>query len=97
MEYGTILQYKGPFSAGASFSLEKSTKFGISINEKDYMKLDGQGKKLAFIIDGQQIHLGETFMYETDNAIASGSIIQFPEGAPASTLINIVYDEEEEE
>ena len=40
MEYGTILQYKGPFSAGSTFSLDKSTKIGISIDEKDYMKLE---------------------------------------------------------
>lgn len=95
--YGTILQYKGPFSAGATIGFQHSTKIGISINEKDYMRINQDGRTQGFIftINGQTIRLGETFMYETDNAIEANSIIQFPNGAPESTLVNIVYQEEE--
>lgn len=97
INYGTIQQYKGPFQSGYTISLEKSCKVGISIGEKDFMKLGSQEySSLQFNINGENIHMGRTYMYEVDNPIPAGTII-FPSGAPQSVLVEVVYCKDEDE
>ena len=88
---------------------------GISVDEKDYMSNGTPhdedrnhtwgrlyGEDIVFTINNQQIHLGKTQMYETEQQI-NNTIIQFPNGAPASLKVEIVYlnpntlEEEEEQ
>ena len=97
IKYGTIQQYKGPFKSTDVITLEKSYKVGISIREKDFMKLGSQKhSSLQFNINGENIHMGRTCMYEVDNPIPAGTIT-FPSGAPQSVLVEVVYCKDEDE
>ena len=102
---GAIGQLEGPFNQGASFSLVNNSdiacmKLGVSIGEKDLMKLDANGG-FYFTIDNEQIHmkfsiddsevqpqflLTKSCLYETERETEI-STISFPNGAPASTII----------
>lgn len=95
--YGRIMQYKGPFTAGATIELEASSKIGISINEKDFMSWPNFQFWFVEDIDGliyNIIRMGRTQMYEIDNPISINRIY-FPNGAPESTIVQIVYCEQE--
>ena len=105
-EKGTITQYQGPFIPGTSFSFIGYCIIGISISEDDYMLLgstfnqqSGQiiEKSFRFKINGQQIWMGRTYMYQTQKQIdeqnTTNTIVSFPEGAPPSTKVEVVYCE----
>ena len=102
---GAVGQLEGPFNQGTSFSLVSHfdiarMKLGVSIGEKDLMKLDASGG-FYFIINNEQIHmkfsiddseeqpqflLTKSCLYETERETEI-STISFPNGAPASTII----------
>lgn len=90
---GVIEQYKGPFIEGYELNLKGNCKIGISIGENDFIKLGSENNtSFVFIINNQIIHMGKTCIYETDNQI-NDTIIQFPNGAPLSTIVDVVYCE----
>lgn len=78
---------------------------GISISEDDYMilgcpEIDQQTgqmieKSFRFIINGQQIWMGRTYMYQTEKQLENDSgeinIIEFPDGVPISVKVEVVY------
>ena len=83
---------------GGDVSKPIFAKFGISIGEKDYMIFDKEEKdKFKFIIDfgdGETIvWMGKTQIYESDEGIRINTL-KFPQGAPASVLIEYVILDE---
>ena len=91
---GTIQEFKGPFSANTPLEISGHCRIGISISEDDFMSWLG-GQDFAFEINGKRIHMGRTYIYETENQI-NNTVISFPEGAPLSTIVDVVYLEENE-
>lgn len=72
---------------------------GISINEDDYMllgsRMDQQTgqiieKSFRFTINGHQIWMGRTYMYQTEKQI-NNTIITFPDEVPSSIKVEVVY------
>jgi len=74
-------------------------KLGISLGEKDYMVYTRESvvndcinviKRFTFTVDlgdgDEEFWLGKTYIYESDEGLYIASL-KFPEGAPASTLI----------
>ncbi len=95
MSIGTIEQYHAPFESN-SITLNGKCVIGISISEKDYMLLGSTSgnKSFRFEINGQQIWMGRTYIYQTQKQIDGNTIttINFPDGTPpASMLIEVVY------
>lgn len=98
MNIGEIIQYQGPFEENYSISISPSSenkvyKIGVSVSEKDFMKYGKKGQKnnsIKFMINNQQIQLGRTQMYESKELFIRSNI-SFPDGAPSSTLVEIVY------
>lgn len=102
MANGTIKQFRGPFTENATINLgsgEKNCIIGISVNQDDFMSwrhpnssgvIPGYEKDIKFTINGSTIHLGRTCMYQTGQQI-NDTILTFPEGAPPSTKVQIVY------
>lgn len=105
---GTMRQFRGPFDPGEDFSTsgkllqQGSHIIGISVDEDDFMSWKAHqdeqnkwiGEDIIFEINGEQIHLGKTYMYETEYQINNegGKIkLKFPYGAPPSTKVEIVY------
>ncbi len=90
---GDIIQYQGPFDT-SSIVIDFPCILGISVNEKDFMQAGsptGDGSIQVKINNQlQPIFIGRTFIYQTQEQYDITSI-QFPNGAPASTLINIIY------
>ena len=89
---GIIVQKTGPFSVGHTINVPGECHIGISIGEKDYMKL-GSGNansSFHFLINNKDIWMGRTFIYEVTEQIANVEI-SFPNGAPSSTIVNIIY------
>ena len=97
---GLFGQLRGPFTAGENIKQTKMqndnssiyTFLGISIAEKDFMLFgkneenETQPYSLRFMINGEEFWIGRTQMYETSQEIELNSLV-FPDGAPASTLI----------
>ena len=82
---GQIGQIKGPFSSEENVLSDLLTgKIGISIGEKDLMKGD-----FYFRINDSLYLMGETGMYEIDEPYVISSIV-FPNGAPASVIIDYI-------
>lgn len=102
---GNIIQHQGPFTASSTFGIlnGQHCKIGISIGQDDFMfwptstALGGYGHPFYFEINGQKIEMGRTFMYQTDASVdmthipSSTISLKFPDGAPASTIVDIVY------
>ena len=93
---GSVGQITGPFSAGQDL-LEKE---GIIMNlvsqytnsEKVQLrKLGIQAAEGTIVeINGMNIKIGKTGIYELDETVAIKSLI-FPNGADANTLVDFVY------
>ena len=80
-------------SMGGNINNPIFAKIGITLAEKDFM-LFGENKssfKMLITIDGdtQEIWMGKTQIYESDNGLNLSSLI-FPQGAPASVFIDYV-------
>ena len=101
---GTMRQFRGPFDENfqvSQLSQEGNHIIGISVDEDDFMSWKAHqengrwvGEDIIFEINGKQIHLGKTYMYETEYQInnENGKIkLKFPYGAPPSTKVEIVY------
>lgn len=95
---GTIEQYQGPFETGSTLGLNGNCIVGISIGQDDFMRLGSTtgNKSFRFTINGQQIWMGRTYMYQTQKqienfSVAQSTIVGFPEGAPSSVLVEVVY------
>lgn len=84
---GQIGQIKGPFSSGSNILNNNllTGKFGISIGEKDLMKI----KDFKFRINNVEYLMGRTGIYEICEPYEVSSI-EFPEGAPASVVIDYI-------
>lgn len=103
---GVMEQYQGPFVEGKSFQFDRPCIIGLSVSEDDYMlaglPLDNQGRiqerSIKFLINGEEIWLGRTYIYETEQQIGNntGITLTFPDGAPDSILLNVVYCQEPE-
>lgn len=98
---GTIEQYNSYdiTNNGNRLELQGNCIIGISISEDDYMTCGTSTspnsqqineKSFRFTINGQQIWMGRTFMYQTDKQI-NNTIITFPDGVKDSVLVEIVY------
>ena len=97
---GTMEQYQGPFDENESFQFNHPCVIGLSVSEDDYMQagapLDQQGQiqdqSIRFTINGEQIWLGRTYIYETEQQTGiSEVVLTFPDGAPDSILLNVIY------
>ena len=109
MAIGVIKQYKGPFPTNHEINLTgNACKIGISISEDDFMswgasydqnKQEWHGEDFIVNIKGQQIHMGRTYMYQTQQAVTQPIIVKFPDGAPTSLIMDVIYsgDYKEEE
>lgn len=86
---GTIEQFQGPFEEGYEINfIPNICRLGISISEDDFMK----NQNFSFTLNGQTIQMGKTQIYEMEQPTVNTSLI-FPDGAPASVLVNCVYHE----
>ena len=101
---GTMQQYQGPLNPGSTISLTGNCVIGISLNEDDYMSTRGSTEQernnkvdFNFLINSvpQTFQIGRTFIYQTEQA-AKVTSISFPQGAPASLLIDVIYANEYE-
>lgn len=105
MAIGVIKQYKGPFQAGYTINLTgNACKIGVSISEDDFMSWGATqdngkwyGQDFILKIKGQQIHMGRTYIYETQQAVNQPIPIIFPQGAPTSLIIDVVYSQDYKE
>lgn len=104
---GTIEQYDYYNITQNNNRLELSGHciIGISISEDDYMLLGcpeinqqtGQviEKSFRFTINGHQIWMGRTYMYQTEKQISdmliNNTILTFPDGVPFSIKVEVVY------
>lgn len=101
MAIGVIKQFKGPFEENQSISLTgNACKIGISIAEDDFMSWgatynqgEWRGKDFIINIKGEQIHMGRTYIYQSQQAIDQPILISFPDGAPTSLIIDVVYSQ----
>ena len=97
---GDIVQYQGPFTAEQIISIEYPCVLGISVGEKDFMKAGSESadSSIEVVINQKKenqtvsssFFIGRTFMYQTQEQYDIISV-QFPKGAPASTLVDITY------
>lgn len=91
---GSIGQIKGPLAINDSITFSTSNvagrppdlKLGISIDEKDLMTYEW---RFPVVINDISISVGSTGRYEIDDNIAIDTI-SFPQGAPASVIIDYV-------
>lgn len=89
-QVGQIKGINGPFPASIDNVLEGLTgKIGISIGEKDLMKIKASPKKdFKFKINNVEFIMGQTGIYEI---CEPGTVsISFPDGAPESVAINFI-------
>lgn len=89
---GSIGQVIGPFSAGEDLLAEGGDIMTI-INSKtmQLIKLGIQTAQGTIVkINGANIKIGKTGIYELDETVAIKSLI-FPNGANANTIIDFVY------
>lgn len=101
MAIGVIKQFKGPFKKNQSISFtDNPCRIGVSIAEDDFMSWgatysqDGwQGKDFIINIKGEQIHMGRTYIYQSQQAVDQPISISFPDGAPTSLIIDVVYSQ----
>lgn len=103
MAIGVIKQFKGPFKENQSINLtDNPCKIGISIAEDDFMSWGAiynsktkqwQGKDFIINIKGEQIHMGRTYIYQSQQAVDQPISISFPDGAPTSLIIDVVYSQ----
>ena len=93
---GAIGQIQGPFTVDdyIDFNTNKYIKLGISINEKDLMTFEeSNAGGYTIQIDDTLIRLGRDGMYELTEG-AHLKRISFPQGAPASVIVDyVVLDE----
>lgn len=90
---GQIKQFRGPFSVGHTINTSGKCHIGISIGEKDYMKLGSEDadSSFRFLINGQEIWMGRTYIYEMTEDI-SNVHISFIDGAPSSIIVDMIGD-----
>lgn len=93
LQNGHVGQVVGPFSANVDL-LDDNQAIGIFTPEKDrpvIYKLGIQALPGTVVqINGNNIKVGATGIYELDDIIKITSII-FPEGAPNTTIIDFAY------
>ena len=92
---GYLGQVKGPFNNGENIFSTRvllpegcKIKFGISIDPYDLLIRPEWG----FRVNERYIKMGKTGMYEIDEPMIVSSLT-FPEGAPASILVEFVIYE----
>lgn len=93
MKAGIAGQLCGPFNANQDLmpfiqNGGQLMQLGISIDTKDAMCFGGENDGyLTFEINGEQICMGRTNMYEIGNP-STVRVLKFKEDAPASVKIN---------
>lgn len=90
---GSIGQIQGPFSENdvISFSNNYNYKIGIIIGDPDFMTFGNSNDKgFTMKIDNDTlIRFGREGIYELDDEISLSSL-KFPQGAPASVIVDYV-------
>ncbi len=99
-----VTQYQGPFEANKPIVIEgNKCKIGISVGEKDFMNPpEGNiSKNIRFSIQiGEEeyivpeIWIGRTYIYQVEQPLENVSIT-FLDNAPSSTLIEVIYEQQE--
>lgn len=94
---GVIQEFKGPFKqelGNTQLSISGNCKIGISIGEDDFMSLGNQdfNRSLRVFINDNEVWMGRTYIYETGEQVNKTKIV-FPNEAPASTIVDVVYCE----
>ena len=92
---GMIGQVQGPLTSTDNINFNGNyVKLGISLGEKDLMTYtESEYHGFMFQINDALIRLGRDGMYETDDVIQINQLT-FPQGAPASLLIEYVINNE---
>ena len=97
---GVIQQFKGPFYTNQTLNIPSVSycRIGISIGQDDYLQWEANhNEKLKVQINEEDIFIGQTFMYQTNYPIGVlnqvYTTITFPDGAPESTIVDIVYSD----
>lgn len=93
---GSIGQVTGPFSAGQDLLAEEGVIMNLisqytSSEKVQLSKLGIQADEGTIVqINGINIKIGKTGIYELDETVAIKSLI-FPNGADASVIVDFVY------
>lgn len=83
-------QKRGPFRAGVNILPSGSLiLFGVSIDEKDWMKYGGPNDDFGFLLNGDLIEMGRSRMYEIDEPIKINSF-SFKEDAPDGVIVDYI-------
>ena len=87
-----IEQYRYPFQ-DLPYSFE-NCKIGVSIGEDQFMKLGSTADTgFRFSVNGQEIQLGRTRMYETDEYLQQLNFDMITPSSQAKTvLIQVIYN-----
>ena len=90
---GRIGQVIGPFTAGVDL-LDDNAPIGVFTPETTRPVLNKLGVQTSegniIKINGFNIKVGKTGIYELDNVVAVTSLI-FPNGADADTIVDFIY------
>lgn len=90
---GRIGQVLGPFDAGADLLADDGAigQFTPESTKPIIEKLGIQTEVGTMVeINGVQIKIGKTGIYELDNRVAIKTLV-FPDGASADTIVDFVY------
>lgn len=90
---GRIGQVLGPFDAGADLLVDDGAigQFTPESTKPIIEKLGIQTEVGTMVeINGVQIKIGKTGIYELDNRVAIKTLV-FPDGASADTIVDFVY------
>ena len=90
---GRIGQVLGPFDAGADLLADDGAigQFTPESTKPIIEKLGIQTEVGTMVeINGVQIKIGKTGIYELDNRVAVKTLV-FPDGASADTIVDFVY------
>ena len=87
---GMIEQYKGPINGSQLININSRCKIGFSLDEDDFMKWANPENPSNFSIqiNGQEIELGRTQMYQTEAIQVNTIIIK---NAPRSFKLEVLY------
>lgn len=102
---GHMKQFKPYSNDSVEVNINNGSKcrIGISVGQDDFMSWKASqnpntgiwsGEDIVFILNGEQIHLGRTYMYQAQEQKVNTKLI-FPYGAPPSTKIQVVYYDNE--
>lgn len=90
-----IGQLQGPFDPNTTFFTNELVRFGISIDEKDWWKIESDVEHFPlgfyFMLNGNKIKIDKKLMYETDDFIKVNNF-SFPFEVPKSVKIDYIIN-----